>query len=84
MKSNAENVKMLECLKKSSELLNLCKEKKMSDSVIHLIIAIKKGEGIKGREHRYQAILNITDIIKKATSEEQVMQMLKEKYPQYS
>lgn len=84
MKSNAENVTMLECLKKSSELLNLCKEKKMPDSIIRLIIDIKRGEGIQGREQRYQAILAVTDIIKKATSEEQVMQMLKEKYPQYS
>lgn len=43
-------------------------------------------KGAKGfrREQRYQAILAVTDIIKKATSEEQVMKMLKEKYPQYS
>ena len=73
-----------ESMKKSGKLLHLCMEKKISDTIMRMIISIKKGEMTQGLEQHYQAILAVTDIIKKATSEEQVMQMLKEKYPQYS
>ena len=78
-----EEIKVEESMKESGKLLHLCMEKKMSDTIMRMIIAIKKGEMIQGLEQHYQAILAVTDIIKKATSEEEVMKKLKEKYPQY-
>ena len=71
-------------LKNSANLSKIIREKKMSDSIQALITLILGEELKKERELYPQAILAVTDIIKKATSEEQVMQMLKEKYPQYS
>ena len=71
-------------LKNSANLSKIIMEKKMSDSIQAQITLILGEELKKERELYPQAILAVTDIIKKATSEEQVMQMLKEKYPQYS
>jgi len=71
-------------LKNSANLSKIIREKKMSDSIQAQITLILGEELKKERELYPQAILAVTDIIKKATSEEQVMQMLKEKYPQYS
>jgi len=71
-------------LKNSANMRKLVREKIRSDSIRKQIIYILGEELKKDCELYPKAILAVTDIIKKATSEEQVMQMLKEKYPQYS
>lgn len=47
------------------------------------IFLIIKGETIQGKEHRYQAILDITFILSNSKTEQEIQDKLKEKYPQY-
>ena len=65
------------------KLYNECRERKLSDSTMDMITAIKREATTQGGiEQRYQMIGRITDMLQESKTEEEFLQKLRENFPE--
>lgn len=63
--------------------LRTISEKNLSETTLQMILDISRYTKTRGEEPYIQSLSKITDILEKATTEQETVKMLKEKFPQY-